>query len=151
MRALVRRGTFVAAVGLSVGLGGCDSGPFGPPDTRPYAPAERLAGTWRWVSSFDVRTQVAHTPATTGHGATLQFTAESARTGTFTYTRAGSLPVTGRFEIGSEHAPGNDFVVLQPGIDYLARNAWVSAGSDSLYLGGVMELGYNSRYARVTP
>ena len=147
----MRRGYLTAVAGLTVGLGGCDSGPSGPPGTPSYAPAERLAGTWRWVSSFDVRTQVVHTPTTAGYGATLQFTPESARSGTFTYTRAGGHQVTGRFAIGSEHAPGNDFVVLEPGIDYLARNAWVAAGSDSLHLGGVMESGYNSRYVRVIP
>ncbi len=124
---------------------GCTRNPSAPS----MAPAERLAGTWRWVSALDVKTQQLHTPMTEGFDAELHFTAESRRSGTFTYTRAGMKAVHGRFEISFEDAPGNDFIVLEPAIDFLKRNAWVAAGRDSLHLGGVMELGYNSRYARV--
>jgi hypothetical protein len=124
---------------------GCDAGP----STPVHRPAQQLAGTWRWVSSLDVKTQRLHTPATEGFEAELRFDAESDHDGTFTYRRQGRPAVRGRFGIGSEDAPGNDFIVLEPGIDFLARNAWVSAGRDSLYLDGVMELGYNSRYVRV--
>ena len=138
-----RRNAFVAAFLLAAA--GCGSGPSEPL----YAPAERLAGTWRWVASLDVRTQAVHTPATAGYQATLRFTPESPRGGTFTYARDGGVPLTGRFDIASEDAPGNDFIVLTSGIDFLRRNAWLSVGTDSLQLGGVMELGYNSRYARL--
>jgi hypothetical protein len=69
----------------------------------------------------------------------------------FTYARVGQPPVTGQFRIGSEDAPGTDFVVIEPGIDYLARNAWLTVGADGLRLGGVMELGYDSSYQRVRP
>jgi hypothetical protein len=92
-----------------------------------------------------------HTPATAGFEATLRFQATGPREGTFTYARSGQPPVAGRFSVASEDAPGNDFVVIEPGIDYLARTAWLALGPDSLRLGGVMELGYNSSYGRVGP
>ena len=141
-RALVTSLLLLAAPGA-----GCAGGPAAPE----YAPAARLNGTWRWVSSLDVRTNAVHTPAPAGFEATLRFQASGPRTGTFTYARAGQPPVTGRFTIGSEDAPGNDFVVIEPGIDYLARSAWLTVGADSLRLGGVMELGYASSYERVRP
>jgi hypothetical protein len=119
------------------------------PIREPYAPAQKLTGSWRWVSSLDVRTGQRHTPATAGFEATISFTADSALAGAFVYARTGQGPITGRFSIDFEDSPGADFVVLEPSIDFLSRNAWVAAGRDTLYLGGVMELGFNSLYARV--
>lgn len=121
------------------------------PALERYAPAPRLDGSWRWVSSLDVRTGQLHTPATAGFEATLRFTADSARSGEFAYARTGQDQTSGRFSIAYEDSPGNDFVVLERSIDFLARNAWVAVGDDSLRLGGVMESGFNSTYARVVP
>jgi len=56
-------------------LGACRS-PAEP--TATYEPAVRLQGSWRWVSSLDVRTGALHTPATDGFTATLRFVADSA-------------------------------------------------------------------------
>jgi hypothetical protein len=131
---------------LVVFLASCNHAPAAPA----WAPAERLVGSWRWVSSLDVTTQALRSPATEGFDAELRFAAGSARSGTFVYTRAGADPVHGRFRITYEDAPGNDFIELEPGIDFLARNAWVAAGRDTLRLGGVFERGHNSVYARVT-
>jgi len=134
--------------GLLLLLAACSAGPAetGP---RVHRPAERIAGTWRWVSSFDVKTQKLHTPATEGFEAELHFDAASSHEGAFTYRRVGQPAVQGRFGISSEDAPGRDFITVEPGIDFLERNAWIAAGTDSLHLGGVFELGYNSRYVRV--
>lgn len=136
---------------LGAALAGCGGGAPSGIATRPHAPAYALEGTWRWVSSLDVRTQAVHTPGTAGYGATIRFVPEGPHAGTFTYVRAGAAPVQGRFGISSEDAPGNDFVVLEPGIDLVKRNAWLTVGRDSLRLGGVMELGYNSTFGRVAP
>jgi hypothetical protein len=155
-RTALRRGAdraraVAGALLVGAGLAGCRGGPAEAPAAASAAPAARLAGTWRWVSALDVRTQAVHTPASAGFGATLEFRPDAPRAGAFTYARAGRPPVTGRFSLGSEDAPGNDFIVVEPGIDFVARAAWVAAGRDSLRLGGVMELGYNSTYARVAP
>lgn len=114
-----------------------------------HQPARELEGSWRWVSSLDLSTQTLHTPQSEGYVAELKFTATSNRDGTFVYSRAGAPDVQGQFGIGSEDAPGNDFIVLEPGIDYLERNAWLGIGRDTLILNGVMESGYKTRYARV--
>jgi hypothetical protein len=142
---LLRRA--LAAPGVALLMLGCASAAV--PEAR-YAPAERLAGTWRWVSSLDVNTQQLRTPATEGFGAELQFRPQTRTSGTFTYRRDGEEPVDGVFSIWFEGAPGNDFIVPEPGTDFLARNAWVAAGANDLHLGGVMELGYNSSYVRAT-
>ena len=140
-----RRAVTRAAFGLLLLLG-CARDPVAPG----WMPAERLVGSWRWVSSLDVTTQALRSPATEGFDAELRFSAESARSGTFVYTRAGADPVHGRFSITFEDAPGNDFIELEPGIDFLARNAWVAVGRDTLRLGGVFERGHNSVYVRTT-
>ena len=108
-----------------------------------------LPGSWQWVSSRDVRSQQTHTPSTEGHTARLQFISDSERSGTFVYTRDGQTAVQGRYDIGFEDAPGNDFVRLSESIDFLTKSAWIAVGSDTLRLDGVMELGYNSVYARI--
>jgi hypothetical protein len=97
----------------------------------------------------DVKTGQAHTPQRDGFEATLTFVATDSSHGTFTYTRAGGTPIVGTFGIAYEHFPGSDFIGVDPGFDFLTRNAWVGAGPDSMSLGGVFELGYNSTYARV--
>lgn len=135
----------VVALVLVLAAAGCAD----PPTEAPYAPAEQLDGVWRWVSSLDVNTQELLTPDTEGFEAELRFTAVSGTEGTFTYRRSDGTEVSGTFGIAYEDAPGNDFIVLEPGIDFLERNAWLGAGPDTLRLGGVMELGYDSRYARV--
>jgi hypothetical protein len=101
------------------------------------------------VRSEDVKTGAIHTPSSTGFVATLRIVAESPRAGRYTYARAGSPSVAGTFTIGSEDAPGNDFITIDTAIDFLSRNAWIAAGQDSLRLQGVFELGFNSTYARV--
>ncbi|MGI8842901.1 MAG: hypothetical protein ACR2HZ_04310 [Gemmatimonadaceae bacterium] len=65
------------------------------------------------------------------------------------YVRSGTAPVTGQFRIAFEDAEGNDFITVEPGFDFLTRNAWIAAGSDSLRLDGVFEHGYNSTYVRI--
>ena len=136
-----------ALCSLLVAVSSCGGGPAEP---GRYAPAEALQGTWRWVSSLDVDTQQLHTPSSDGFEAELVFTAESDREGSFVYRRTGAPDVTGGFGIGFEDLPGNDFLVLDRSVDFLESHAWVSAGRDSLWLGGVMEGGYNSRYVRVS-
>ena len=138
----------VARLLLSIACCASCGSPSGP--TR-YAPAESLNGSWRWVSSLDVRTMQLHTPTTAGFEATLGFAADSARSGTFTYTRTGQSPVAGRFSIYYEDAPGADFLVLERGVDFLSKSGWLGVGKDTLHLGGVMELGFNSTYARASP
>lgn len=117
--------------------------------TQRWAPAERIAGTWTWVRSVDVKTGLTSTPETTGSSGTLTFTALSEREGTFVFQRPGAEAVSGRFWIASEDAPGNDFITVSASFPYVTRNAWVAAGLDSLWLGGVFEGGFNSTYARV--
>ena len=107
------------------------------PAPAPYAPAQQLNGSWRWISSFDVRAGQINTPATAGFEATLRFTADSARSGGFVYTRTGRESITGRFSIAYEDVPGNDFVVIDRSIDFLTRYAWVAAGQNTLRLDGL--------------
>ena len=142
--AFVRAG---AICSLILAVSGCGGGPAEP---ERYAPAEALQGTWRWVSSLDVKTQQLHTPASDGVEAELAFAADSELEGSFAYRRTGAPEVTGRFGISSEDSPGNDFVVLDQSIDFLESHAWLAVGPDSLWLGGGMEGGYNSRYVRVS-
>jgi hypothetical protein len=113
-------------------------------------PAVGAAGTWQWVQSLNVRTTEVSTPSSAGFVATLTLVAESGSSGTFTYLRSGAAPVTGHYQISFEDEEGNDFITVEPGFDFLTRNAWISAGTDSLRLDGVFELGYNSTYARVS-
>lgn len=113
-------------------------------------PAVHAAGTWQWVQSLNVRTTELSTPSSAGFVATLTLVAESGSSGTFTYLRSGAAPVTGHYQISFEDEEGNDFITVEPGFDFLTRNAWISAGTDSLRLDGVFELGYNSTYARVS-
>lgn len=141
-----RRRAALTTVLLTVLAAACGEGPT---TTREHAPAERLHGSWRWVRSLDVSTQQLHTPATDGFEAVIRFTALTPYSGTFAYSRTGQATVEGVFGISYEDAPGNDFITLEPGIDFVVRNAWVAAGRDSMWLGGVFEGGYNSMYARV--
>jgi hypothetical protein len=117
--------------------------------TPRWAPAEVVAGSWQWVRSVDVRTAGIHTPSSDGFQASLVLVAESARAGTYTYSRVGASPISGNFTIGSEDAPGNDFISIDQPIDFLTQHAWISSGLDSLRLNGVFELGFNSTYARI--
>ena len=59
-------------------------GPIAPPR---WAPAERIAGAWEWVSSLDVKTSQLHTPVTEQFTARLTFEALSKHQGTFTRER----------------------------------------------------------------
>jgi hypothetical protein len=120
-----------------------------PTTSRRWAPAERIAGSWQWIQSEDVKTSQVHTPLSTGFQASLTFTAENERSGSFIYARSGAALISGHFDILSEDAPGNDFIAVDPGFDFLTRHAWVTAGGDTLRLGGVYESGFNSTYARI--
>jgi hypothetical protein len=108
-----------------------------------------LSGVWAWVASVDVRTQQRHTPVSEGFTARLQFVPETQRAGTFVYSRDGALAVQDSYGIAFEDAPGNDFIRLNASVDYLREFAWISVGTDTLRLGGVMEMGFNSVYARI--
>ena len=68
----------------------------------------------------------------------------------FRYSRDGALVVQDSYVIASEDAPGNDFIRLYASIDFLRESAWLTVSADTLRLGGVMELGFNSVYARVS-
>jgi hypothetical protein len=114
-----------------------------------WAPAERIAGTWNWVHSLDVKTGQTATPETTGSSGRLTFAALSEREGTFVFERPGAEPITGSFGIASEDAPGNDFITVSTSFPFITRSAWVAAGADSLRLDGGFEGGFNSTYARV--
>jgi hypothetical protein len=143
------RGSPVALLSIAVlaaFLLSCSDKALPDPD---WSPAERIEGTWRWERSVDVKTAEVHSPASAGFEASLTVVAESDRSGTYTYARAGASPVAGRFTISFEDAPGNDFISIDHPIDYLTQNAWVSVGPDSLGLNGVYELGFNSSYSRV--
>lgn len=135
------------ACSLLLAVAGCQENPAEP---ERYAPAEGLEGAWRWAYSVDVSTQQTHSPSADGFEAELTFIADSERAGSFLYQRTGAPEVTGEFSIGYEDAPGNDFLVLDHSIDFLESHAWLAAGPDSLWLGGVFEGGYNSMYARVS-
>lgn len=137
-------GTAVAAIALA--LSSCGKTLAEP---ERYAPAEALEGTWGWVRSLNVETGQIHTPSEDGFEAELVFAATSETEGTFSYRRTGAPEVSGNFGIGFEDDPGNDFVVLDRSIDFLESHAWVAAGLDSLWLGGVMEGGYNTTYVRL--
>jgi len=65
------------------------------------------------------------------------------------YSRDGALAVQDSYGIAFEDAPGNDFIRLNASVDYLREFAWISVGTDTLRLGGVMEMGFNSVYARI--
>ena len=140
-----RRAFFPGTLLLLAFLIGC--GKTTGPDRRPVV---RVAGTWQWVRSLNVRTTEVSTPSSAGFVATLTLVAESGSSGTFTYLRSGAPPVTGTYQISFEDEEGNEFITVEPGFDFLTRNAWIAAGSDSLRLDGVFELGYNSTYARVS-
>lgn len=140
-----RKAFLPAALLLSAFLTGC--GEAAAPDRQP---AIRAAGTWQWVQSLNVRTMEVSTPSSAGFVATLTLVAESRSGGTFTYLRSGAPPVTGHYQISFEDEEGNEFITVEPGFDFLTRNAWIAAGTDSLRLDGVFELGYNSTYARVS-
>ena len=108
------------------------------------------AGVWEWVSSVDVQTQQQHTPASDGFSARLEFIPEAHDAGMFRYSRDGALVVQDSYVIASEDAPGNDFIRLYASIDFLRESAWLTVSADTLRLGGVMESGFNSVYARVS-
>lgn len=131
---------------LFLALSSCANGPSEP---ERYAPAEALEGSWQWVRSVNVNTGQIHDPAAEDFEAELTFTASSELEGTFSYRRTNASEVIGTFGIGFEDVPGNDFIALERSIDFLESHAWLSAGTDSLRLGGVMEGGYNSTYVRV--
>ncbi len=137
-----RLGTRLAFVSAAVFIAACSA------STEP-SHLTHLPGAWQWVSSLDVNSQELHTATTEGFTARLRFISDDERSGTFIYTRDGSAPVQGRYSIGSEDAPGNDFIRISTSIDFLTEYAWIAVGSDSLRLGGVFEGGFNSRYARV--
>jgi hypothetical protein len=104
---------------------------------------------WEWVASVDVRTQERHTPASEGFTARLEFTPETQHAGTFLYSRDGAVVVQDSYGIAFEDAPGSDFIRLNASVDYLREFAWLTVGADTLRLGGVMEMGFNSVYARI--
>lgn len=139
------RRAFLPAAFLLAFLIGC--GKTTAPD---YQSAVGVAGTWQWVQSLDVTTWEVSTPSSAGFTATLTLVAESASSGTFTYLRSGAPPVTGHYQISFEDEDGNDFITVEPGFDFLTRNAWIAVSPDSLRLNGGFELGYNSKYARVS-
>lgn len=138
------RSAFFPAALLLAFLIGC-----GKPTAAERQPAYRVAGTWQWVRSLNVETAEVSTPASAGFVATLTLVAVSGSSGTFTYVRSGAPAVTGQFQIAFEDSDGNDFITVEPGFDFLTRNAWITAGSDSLRLDGVFEHGYNSTYVRI--
>jgi hypothetical protein len=119
-----------------------------PPAPR-YAPAERIAGSWAWVASVNVKTGERSTPSSVGVVDTLTFVAQSERQGSYTFLRSGMTQIAGTFLIGSEDGPGNDFITVSSSLPFLARTAWLAAGTDSLQLNGVFEGGFRSTYARV--
>ncbi len=131
---------------VAVALAGCADDPVQPAS---WDPALRISGRWEWVRAQHSQTGVLVTPGSAGFSAEIEFVRESPSTGTFRFTRTGGPTVEGRFDIGSEDVPGNDFIIMEPGIEFLTRAAWISAGSDSLRLGGVFESGYNSTYGRL--
>ena len=90
---------------LTLSAVACDN-----PTGARYAPAERLAGRWSWVSSLEVETLQLHTPQTEGYAAELRFEATSGRDGVYTYARIGGSEIRGNFLIGSGDGPGNDFI-----------------------------------------
>ena len=123
----------------------CDS--VAPPTS--WRPAERIAGSWQWVRSVDVKSGRTITPNDTGFSAAITFVATSGREGTYVFQRTGGEPISGSFSITSEDEPGNEFITVSASFPFITENAWVAAGSDSLRLGGVFEGGFNSTYARV--
>lgn len=128
---------------LSLALAvGCDgSAPTG-------TTSAAVEGSWEWVRAVDVQTREVHTPQTEGYEATLTFAPSGEREGTYRYARLGGVEVRGRYGIGYEHEPGADFLSVDAPIDFLTESAWLTAGGDTLYLGGVMELGYEVVYVR---
>ena len=143
---MTSRRTTCALLLSSAALAGCSSESGTEVLPPPYQPALALNGTWRWVSSLDVETGVMHTPGSEGFEADLHFDAASDTEGAFVYTRTGVPQTRGQFGVAYEDAPGNDFIALQPGIDYLERNAWLTVHADTLQLNGAMESGFLSRY-----
>jgi hypothetical protein len=137
-------GAFFPAALLLAFLTGCHR-----PTAAERQPAYRIAGTWQWVRSLNVKTTEMSTPSSTGFAATLTLVPEDGNSGTFTYVRSGAAPVTGQFQIAFEDSEGNDFITVEPGFDFLTRNAWITAGTDSLRLDGVFERGHNSTYVRI--
>lgn len=135
----------IACAALSVT--GCAERPTQPA----WDPAQRLAGQWAWVRSQHSQTGVVVTPSGAGFSAQLTFVRQTATSGTFVYSRIGGDTIEGSFGVAWEDAPGNDFIVIEPSIDFLTRAAWLAVGSDSLRLGGVFEGGYESIYGRVRP
>lgn len=144
----LRMGAGVTALRFALlALVACAGSPAAP--AEPWDPAARLTGRWAWVSSADVQRSTMSTPETAGYTAELEFWRTSASSGTFRFVKSGADTIDGTFGIGSEDARGHDFIVIEPSIPYLARNAWLAIGDESLGLGGVMEGGFNSTYVRI--
>jgi hypothetical protein len=114
-----------------------------------WQPADKLEGTWEWVSSLNTTTDALHTPESEGYNAELRFEAHSRSSGNFTFSRAGAPDVHGEFDVAYEDAPGNDIIIVDPGFDYVTRHAWLAVGADQLILNGVIESGFVSTYVRI--
>lgn len=128
-------------------LAACAGGSTAP--AAAWDPAARLAGRWEWVSSQDVQSGALMTPRTEGRMAELRFSRRSASSGTFRFVVSGADTVYGTFGIGFEDVRGHDFIFVEPSIPYLSWSAWLAMGDDSLRLGGSMERGFDSTYARI--
>ena len=115
---------------------------------EPREPAHRLEGTWQWVSSQDLSSDVLHTPESTGDNASLTFEASSSQGGAFLYSVTGSDDVHGDFVIGNEDAGGPEFIAIEPGIGFLAGHAWLAVGEDRLILTGFTSPRFLSTYVR---
>jgi hypothetical protein len=133
------------AICAAVVLPGCKSST----ESSTYQPARSLEGSWRWVSSLHLSSNTLHTPQSEGFEATLRFDASTGTVGRFLYSRTGASATEGQFGIGYEDAPGNDFITLQPGIDYLQNAAWLTVTATDLILDGSLEGGYRTRYMRI--
>ena len=117
-------------------------------DVDAWQPAYQLDGTWEWVSSLEFASGATHTPESVGYVASLRFEATSPNRGTFVYEVTGEDVIQGNFAIGSEDAHGNDFIAIEPGINFLPSHAWIGVGTEQLTFTGFTS-GHESIYVRV--
>lgn len=120
-----------------------------PPEQEPLS-AHDLRGTWKLVSVLERESGVERRWPIDRFTPELRFEPTSNTEGDFVYWRTDGLDVRGRFDIAWEDAPGNDFIVMEPGIDHLERSAWVTLFRDTLRMNGVMDGDDVTHYVRVS-
>jgi hypothetical protein len=135
--------TVLSVSTLLVGLTACSNGvvdPTWPPD---------VDGTWEWEYTLRRSAEEeVQSPATEGFTAQLTLIVDGWQ-GAFEYSKDGDVVVVGRFGIGYEDAPGNDYIVWEPAFGSFHDQQWLTLiVGDSLRFADATVGGYESMWAR---